>query len=106
MGKLLNLLQDLLLLYVEYGGPGGSERADLSASISYHIKIKVSDHTFNPRHHYILFSCRQAHKNTPKNDWAFTPYSQSSLGKGGRQSTLLLPSIQEKATLLSYKGNK
>lgn len=38
MGKLLNLLQDLLLLYVQYGGLGGSKRAALGASISYHIK--------------------------------------------------------------------
>lgn len=75
MGKLLNLLQDLLLLYVQYGGPGGSERVALSASVSYHIKKFLTI----PLILKIITSYFYAdvHINTPcKKESVFAPYSQ------------------------------
>lgn len=106
MGKLLNPLQDLLLLYVQYGGLGGSERAALGASISYHIKkfltipliLKIITSYFYADTHI---------KTLHKMNLSLHPTHNSPTvwGKEGGEA-LLLASVQEKASLLSYKANK
>lgn len=107
-GKLLNLPQDLLLLYVQRGGLGGSQRAVLSGSISSHIQKFLTVPLILKKSLCPIFVGVHIRKKTlhRKNLHLHSTHnSPAARGEEGGEA-LLLPSVQEKASLLSYKANK